>query len=1709
MTMGEKLNNVGRSLSKLFSKKSDTRPSVQGGSAVPQLKKDSSNTSVGQNKPAASIKVPAEPTQHVAAATAVAQPATLNLEVQEADGSEQAATKSDDIPTKDKPDDQTNGPKGAGCDEGAVNRSFNNPPGSIRQDEVPYRKEIEDEGAHQKPDPGSESLEEVPKGDNPDEDASPEGVEDKINPEHDPKSTDTVKNDTPVQASPRDLWKEAWESPKLDAEAKELLKRPWRNPETTVASKSSESARGMKRVKTARTKSPRSVGETFASRDGLAAVSGTAAKDSAYIDEVIDHTRDRLAEYQRRWGSDTKGTAAGMARNVLTSALTAKELIDAGLKFDVSGYGACAWSVLSFGLTLVQNDKARMELSLAASGFLADLLARYAKTQTYYRKLSLEYAESQTKELEDAIVDVYIAILKYSAAVKGANEASVINRLIKSFHALTGQELTGLKNEIAEGEATVSKWQKNIDREYHAWYQKRIANGITTVQKGVDDIEKCIGEGITKIYQSVEEQANKIMDEVKTLTEEVAESRRALWQIVENHILQWLCKTEEDPSLEKHSKLRNAIERSETEKYQAGQWLLDWKSYIDWKANPQGVLWLHGPSGCGKSSLCSTIIKDLYNLCNNPNSQKVLVHWYFQFDKKDTKNIELPLRSFLRQLGSNGFPKEISTWLATESSRYIPPDKPTLITKLGHFIRELDKDIFMVLDGLDEFPKRSKDSAERKDILDLISELTQKSYPNLHLLLISKKEEDIEKHLEGDASLSQVLCSSDVGKRLQAELDTFINTTMEEKPEFSSLQETTRSDIRKRLNEGQDRIFLWVTSILDDLFLLGHDDDSVRKQLSRIPVSMATKYENALRSVDKEHEPFMRLILMWLLRHQRMGVPLTEEEIAAAVGLKDSTMVSTICTKTLVRTTKQSIHRFEGRTECTRIEFDHFSAKEYLEGLVKKTSEKGISRLSLSDEEIHQTITKQCLSTIISFDSGIGQESALMGYAANYWFKHYLLLKPTQTDDFRALQSFVIDLFQSNNKGFESWKRFLDPDKSVHSSFDMQQGSSIANDLEAGPIYYAVKIGVFDIATRLINGKCPQGLPGKEGTALELALFRKQWEIATAMINNSEHGADLIVLRKGPHGSPLYIASAHGRTDIVTALLQKGAKANLTDEGKFGSALHAAAFYGKIDVVKELLKPGPGNEAAVDQSGGIYGTALQLATAKGNGEMVRLLFNDYKASATAVDSTSLFGNALQAAWALDRAISKQGLVRDPGLVDWQAAYMRIQEYGDRLVERYDAEILPTPMTPELRDSETGFSRQQQLLIRVLLSRDLSANALSLAEWHNTLTSRFPYKSPLEERLAEINDALSCLAHREADLARRDFLHRTFFQSAVKYVLENLTPLILCSIIILDTSLERIGLLSSGEEQRWRKQGVYRRDINGESIIPYRRQAVFSRVSLRGVSEWNTDTEHIFEFELSNYGGFLTSRDRVMALDDLVSVEFSKQQLQLRRESAESSMQPTQLSMDHPTDENPRSTIHRLFKRQERRRETEQKKEDLPPIYLIVDDLLSLLRDLIHYSTMCDTAHDALRGRGRKSSPDHARETVDDLTFEVFAAVLRLALAIKTRNTPELWKTISLLKAARQPRMARLAQICEDLLEQWTEEQTIYSESHDFKRTRPDRMGQRAQGLVAAAAAAKARSPDGNHQRYRRRDSARIRPKSRDMTAWETEDDDDVQVMIMR
>ncbi|KAB5535350.1 hypothetical protein GE09DRAFT_358743 [Coniochaeta sp. 2T2.1] len=146
--------------------------------------------------------------------------------------------------------------------------------------------------------------------------------------------------------------------------------------------------------------------------------------------------------------------------------------------------------------------------------------------------------------------------------------------------------------------------------------------------------------------------------------------------------------------------------------------------------------------------------------------------------------------------------------------------------------------------------------------------------------------------------MNGILAAVDVKKALDNDLDDYITKRLDK---VSISSRTLNEDVEARLNEGQERNFLWYTSLLNEVAECRNANE-VPGVLQKVPTSMVAVYEAVLMSVIKDDEQLMRSILIWLMEQFR---PLSRDEFAAAVEVADATSI-TQCVKTLVEPSRQT-----------------------------------------------------------------------------------------------------------------------------------------------------------------------------------------------------------------------------------------------------------------------------------------------------------------------------------------------------------------------------------------------------------------------------------------------------------------------------------------------------------------------------------------------------------------------------------------------------------------------------------------------------------------------------------------------------------------------------------------------------------------------------------------------------------------------------------
>lgn len=187
--------------------------------------------------------------------------------------------------------------------------------------------------------------------------------------------------------------------------------------------------------------------------------------------------------------------------------------------------------------------------------------------------------------------------------------------------------------------------------------------------------------------------------------------------------------------------------------------------------------------------------------------------WHLRFDFDESKRLNLMLASLIRQLASKcqrfADDRSFSTFRGYQDDGELPTETKELLVCLRRFISKIDRDVFLVLDGVDQCPDRQGMRDSDRKLLDIIGELAHKGYTNLHILVISRDEKDIRSYFE--KNMQEMLASVDVRKGLGEALDILINKKLEGTTMTAMLKEdqNLKQKIDERLrHDGQARYSL-------------------------------------------------------------------------------------------------------------------------------------------------------------------------------------------------------------------------------------------------------------------------------------------------------------------------------------------------------------------------------------------------------------------------------------------------------------------------------------------------------------------------------------------------------------------------------------------------------------------------------------------------------------------------------------------------------------------------------------------------------------------------------------------------------------------------------------------------------------------------------------------------------------------------------------
>ncbi|KAH7386811.1 hypothetical protein DE146DRAFT_759229 [Phaeosphaeria sp. MPI-PUGE-AT-0046c] len=601
-------------------------------------------------------------------------------------------------------------------------------------------------------------------------------------------------------------------------------------------------------------------------------------------------------------------------------------------------------------------------------------------------------------------------------------------------------------------------------------------------------------------------------------------------------IRKWLSAPDPSTNYQKALKLRQA---------DTGLWLTESDAYTGWKRVATTPLWLYGIPGCGKTILSSTILQDLLLHCQD-DPGKVTAYFFFDFNDAQKQNPELMVRSLLCQLSQQciKIPASLDALFSSYESGQRQPSTDALMDALRLMIQDIPK-TYIVLDALDE-------CAQRDDLMQILETMVGWKVPNLHLLVTSRRERDIESSLgdlvggQNQIRLESAVVDKDIQRYVQQRLsDDKRLRKWEKDASMMELIETT-------LMKGAKGMFRWAVCQLDELGKCVNRK-MLQKALAALPPTLDQTYDRILDAIDEEYFQYALRILQWLTFAAR---PLSIDEVAEVVALdgkrepafdcdevlEDPLEVLSICSSLV--TTAVDTDNYRGRSRSV-IALAHYSVKEYL--VSDRICMGKAAKYSMRDTVCHGAIATSCLGYLLQYQQlelrrDFLEISQLAHYSAEFWTLH----AAKTGDQSKETKDMAIRLFCKKQAAFVNWVRLWDPER----PWEMPELHKDREEI-LDPLYYAACLDLRDVVTFLLNkGADVNAQGGDYGNALEAAAFKGNKAIVRLLLNKNAN----VNAQGGRYSNTLQAASLKGYEAIVRLLLNKNANVN-AQGGRYSNAL--------------------------------------------------------------------------------------------------------------------------------------------------------------------------------------------------------------------------------------------------------------------------------------------------------------------------------------------------------------------------------------------------------------------------------------------------------------------------------------------------------------------------------------------------------------------------
>ncbi|KAF2818594.1 hypothetical protein CC86DRAFT_336723, partial [Ophiobolus disseminans] len=271
-----------------------------------------------------------------------------------------------------------------------------------------------------------------------------------------------------------------------------------------------------------------------------------------------------------------------------------------------------------------------------------------------------------------------------------------------------------------------------------------------------------------------------------------------------------------------------------------------------------------------------------------------------------------------------------------------------------------------MLDALDE-------CAQRADLTEMLEAMASWQLPNVHLVVTSRRERDIESSLQGLVDPQNAIClqSEVVDKDIQQ----YVRQRLSGNKGLSKWGKDAalRQEIEMALMQGSKGMFRWAVCQLDTLGKCRNRAD-LRRALAALPPTLDKTYDRILCAIAAEDAEYAVRVLLWLAFSDR---PLTLDKVAEVVAidvardsafdreevLEDPLEALDICSSLVTITIDNDNERQQYTGKVAALA--HYSVKEYL---VSDRIQRGqAARYSMQAAACHSIIARACLGYLGQF----------------------------------------------------------------------------------------------------------------------------------------------------------------------------------------------------------------------------------------------------------------------------------------------------------------------------------------------------------------------------------------------------------------------------------------------------------------------------------------------------------------------------------------------------------------------------------------------------------------------------------------------------------------------------------------------------------------------------------------------------------------------